>query len=253
MNTGISAINEAVKEASAFTHPLFNELGKVIVGQNYFFDEPELKLTAVRRHFNWVARRAGVYALGFLDIAVVDERLTLEPLKIAIHMHGAMLAIDNSFRAKKAEKLASPLLKPRNECGLKVVDITSKKKDWGPSLTRGNVARLGYYTSKMSCGIDVLFTKWGKRRTKTTLHGWKLVHALRQIECYSHCDALATSCGRGKVGSALRRRWKALTLRLLKFHGAARGLAIDHAQLERSWAAIWSELGEEGMRAARVL
>src|SRR3954465_12807435 len=35
MNTGINAINEAVKEASAFTHPLFNELSKVIVGQNY--------------------------------------------------------------------------------------------------------------------------------------------------------------------------------------------------------------------------
>jgi len=35
MSTGINAINEAVKEASAFTHPLFNELGKVIVGQHY--------------------------------------------------------------------------------------------------------------------------------------------------------------------------------------------------------------------------
>ena len=35
MSTGINAINEAVKEASAFTHPLFNELGKVIVGQQY--------------------------------------------------------------------------------------------------------------------------------------------------------------------------------------------------------------------------
>src|ERR1035437_1612560 len=33
MNTGISAINDAVKEAGAFTRPLFNELGKVIVGQ----------------------------------------------------------------------------------------------------------------------------------------------------------------------------------------------------------------------------
>ena len=28
MNTGISAINDAVKEAGAFTHPLFNELAK---------------------------------------------------------------------------------------------------------------------------------------------------------------------------------------------------------------------------------
>jgi len=33
MNTGISAINDAVKEASAFTRPLFNEISKVIVGR----------------------------------------------------------------------------------------------------------------------------------------------------------------------------------------------------------------------------
>ena len=39
MSTGINAINEAVKEASAFTHPLFNELGKVIVGQEDVVEE----------------------------------------------------------------------------------------------------------------------------------------------------------------------------------------------------------------------
>ncbi|HZI31507.1 MAG TPA: MoxR family ATPase, partial [Candidatus Binatia bacterium] len=39
MSTGINAINEAVKEASAFTHPLFNELGKVIVGQKRVIEE----------------------------------------------------------------------------------------------------------------------------------------------------------------------------------------------------------------------
>src|ERR1700733_10181782 len=46
MNTGISAINEAVKEASAFTHPLFNELGKVIVGQNYLTERLVIGLLA---------------------------------------------------------------------------------------------------------------------------------------------------------------------------------------------------------------
>ena len=35
---GNLAINEAVKDASAFTHPLFDELGKVIVGQNYLIE-----------------------------------------------------------------------------------------------------------------------------------------------------------------------------------------------------------------------
>src|SRR5580700_10232054 len=46
MNTGISAINEAVKEAGAFTHPLFNELGKVIVGQNYLTERLVVGLLA---------------------------------------------------------------------------------------------------------------------------------------------------------------------------------------------------------------
>ena len=46
MNTGISAINEAVKEAGAFTRPLFNELGKVIVGQNYLTERLVIGLLA---------------------------------------------------------------------------------------------------------------------------------------------------------------------------------------------------------------
>src|SRR5580658_7414850 len=46
MNTGISAINEAVKETGAFTHPLFNELGKVIIGQSYLTERLVIGLLA---------------------------------------------------------------------------------------------------------------------------------------------------------------------------------------------------------------
>src|SRR6187549_1992047 len=46
MSTGINAINEAVKEASAFTHPLFNELGKVIIGQHYLTERLVIGLLA---------------------------------------------------------------------------------------------------------------------------------------------------------------------------------------------------------------
>jgi len=46
MSTGISAINEAVKEASAFTQPLFNELGKVIIGQSYLTERLVIGLLA---------------------------------------------------------------------------------------------------------------------------------------------------------------------------------------------------------------
>ena len=46
MSTGINAINEAVKEASAFTRPLFNELGKVIIGQSYLTERLVIGLLA---------------------------------------------------------------------------------------------------------------------------------------------------------------------------------------------------------------
>ncbi len=46
MNTGINAINQAVQEAGAFTRPLFNELGKVIVGQTYLVERLVIGLLA---------------------------------------------------------------------------------------------------------------------------------------------------------------------------------------------------------------
>lgn len=46
MNTGIAAINEAVREASAFVRPLFNEIGKVIVGQTYLIERLVIGLLA---------------------------------------------------------------------------------------------------------------------------------------------------------------------------------------------------------------
>ncbi|MCX8090881.1 MAG: MoxR family ATPase [Verrucomicrobiae bacterium] len=46
MNTGIHAINEAVKEAGAFLRPLFTELEKVIVGQKYLTERLVIGLLA---------------------------------------------------------------------------------------------------------------------------------------------------------------------------------------------------------------
>ena len=46
MNTGISAINEAVQESGAFVRPLFSELGKVIVGQTYLVERLVIGLLA---------------------------------------------------------------------------------------------------------------------------------------------------------------------------------------------------------------
>ena len=46
MNTGISAINDEVQRASAFVRPLFNEIGKVVIGQNYLVERLAIGLLA---------------------------------------------------------------------------------------------------------------------------------------------------------------------------------------------------------------
>src|SRR5438067_1036611 len=46
MNTGLSALNEAVQQAGAFVRPLFAEIGKVIVGQTYLVERLVIGLLA---------------------------------------------------------------------------------------------------------------------------------------------------------------------------------------------------------------
>src|SRR5579872_851354 len=45
-NTGLSAINNAVQESSSFVRPLFNEIGKVIIGQSYLVERLTIGLLA---------------------------------------------------------------------------------------------------------------------------------------------------------------------------------------------------------------
>jgi MoxR-like ATPase len=46
MQTGITAINEEVQQASAFVRPLFAEIGKVIIGQSYLVERLTIGLLA---------------------------------------------------------------------------------------------------------------------------------------------------------------------------------------------------------------
>src|SRR5881397_1118755 len=46
MNTGLTAINDEVQKASAFVRPLFSEIGKVVIGQNYLVERLVVGLLA---------------------------------------------------------------------------------------------------------------------------------------------------------------------------------------------------------------
>jgi MoxR-like ATPase len=46
MNTGIAAINEEVQRSSAFLHPLFSEINKIVIGQKYLVERLVIGLLA---------------------------------------------------------------------------------------------------------------------------------------------------------------------------------------------------------------
>jgi hypothetical protein len=207
-------------------------------------DGPKSAIVAVGRHFDQAVRGAGVGALGFLDIAFVDNSRTLAPPKLALHMHAAIRAPDNMFRVKAAETAASPSQNRRNSFGLVIVKITARKRDWGKRLTRENVAGLGYYVAKITCGICRIEDHGQRSRSRTLLQGWTWKQALRQLEWYSYADLLVTTRGVG-AGVALRKQWKALLLRLLKLSSGARGQAINSNRLDREWNRIWADLSSE--------
>jgi MoxR-like ATPase len=46
MNTGLTQVNETVREASSFVRPLLNELGKVVIGQSYLVERLIIGLLA---------------------------------------------------------------------------------------------------------------------------------------------------------------------------------------------------------------
>ena len=46
MNAGIAAINNEVAKASAFVRPLFNEIGRVVIGQSYLLERLTIGLLA---------------------------------------------------------------------------------------------------------------------------------------------------------------------------------------------------------------
>lgn len=166
-------------------------------------------------------------------------------------MHGAARGTKPWFKVKNAQRAASPK-QPRNKLGLKVFKISSRRRDWGPALKRRHVALLGYYISKRSCGRKIIYLHNGKATTRTTLSRWSVIEALRQLECYSHCNVLETTRGVGE-GKHWRSHWKQVLLRLLNYRAPLRGQKIDHQQLTRHWQHVWDELGLPNMCALQVL
>src|SRR3984957_1953698 len=115
MNTGISAINNAVQEASAFTRPLFNEIGKVIIGQSYLVERLTIGLLAnghvLLEGVPGLAKTLSVKSLAAC-LSVKFSRLQFTPDMLPADVIGTQIYNPQSggFTTRRGPVFANPVL-----------------------------------------------------------------------------------------------------------------------------------------------
>lgn len=206
------------------------------------YAQAEIRLAAVTGHFDRAMRSAGMEGIGFLDIGLFHRTHGTPPEAAAFHLHGFARAQDASFRVKLAENMANPSRFKRNSLGGKIVRITFKGANTGRSLSRKEVAQLGYYTSKISCGLNTPVETEGARWNDKSMQDWDTFEALRQLEFYSRFDAMQVVRGVGKLGKELRREWKELLRQALGVEALPWGPKLDHEALMAGWCKLYEEL-----------
>jgi MoxR-like ATPase len=144
MNTGINAINEAVKEASAFTHPLFTELGKVVVGQHYLTERLVIGLLAnghvLLEGVPGLAKTLSVKSLA-ATLSVKFSRLQFTPDMLPADVIGTQIYNPQSggFSTRKGPVFANLILADEiNRAPAKVQSalLEAMQENRSPSATR---------------------------------------------------------------------------------------------------------------------
>src|SRR6058998_2903826 len=115
MNTGISAINAEVQQASAFVPPLLNEINKVVVGQKYLVERLIIGLLAdghvLLEGVPGLAKTLSVKTLS-AAIQTSFHRIQFTPDLLPADVVGTLIynPKDGEFRIKKGPVFANLIL-----------------------------------------------------------------------------------------------------------------------------------------------
>lgn len=203
-------------------------------------------LPQLRGFADRAARKLELNALFTFDIALFCPSRGAAVDTVAQHVQGTVWSQRARFQpCKQANRIhdAKGLL---NTLAAPIAVIKTRGSSSGNILGLDDVAGLGWYASKLSCGVNTCYMTKKGRRSENSHTGWEAQHALRQLELWSQMTVLDACWGVGE-GKALRMLWRARLTDLLDCALACR-LEIPQVSRSASWTQVWGELAT-GYRA----
>ena len=205
-----------------------------------------LPLKPLRGFADRAARKVNVNALYTLDLGLFCPNRGARVDIVGHHVQGTVWSRDRRFNPIREAKRIGDAFGTRNSLDAKVAVIKTRGWSSGNTLAVPDVAGLGWYASKLSCGVNTCYTSNGKPKSENSHTGWEPEHALRQLEVLSH-TCLFDACWAVGEGQDLRMLWRNRVLNLLGSTVGGRS-EIPHRSRTRKWAKVWSELNN-GYRA----
>ena len=199
-----------------------------------------LPLKQLRGFADRAARKVHSNALFTLDLGLFCPSRGAPVDVVAHHVQGTIWSRGSHFKPIKEANRIGDAFGTRNSLEAKVAVISTRGWGAGGILVVPDVAGLGWYASKLSCGVNTCYTSKGKRKSENSHTGWEPEHALRQLEVLSHV-CLFDACWAVGEGQELRMLWRNRVLNLLGSTIGGRS-EIPHHSRTQKWAQVWSEL-----------
>lgn len=203
-------------------------------------------LPQLRGFADRTARKLQLSALFTFDIALFCPSRSADVDTVAQHIQGTVWSQNTRFQPSKQAKRIGDACGQSNTLAAPIGVIKTRGASSGNTLGLDDFAGLGWYASKLSCGVNTCYMTKKGRRSENSHTGWQAKHALRQLELWSHMSVLDACWGVGH-GKTLRMLWRERLTRLLECPLGCR-LEISHGPRTASWVQVWRELGT-GYRA----
>lgn len=162
---------------------------------------------------------------------------------VHIHVHAVVSLLEPSRTHGEWLETLAPKSDPLNLLGDDVINISSRGNRDRPKLSRADVAGLGWYVTKETCGANTIYQKRDGQKSESSFTDWTYAGVLRQLELWSYIDFRQACWSQGETMSKARTEYRRRTFELLDFYDLPQRSVIDTDRLYDGWSRVWSEFG----------
>ena len=157
------------------------------------------------------------------------------------HVHAVISLLEPSRSHGEWLEALTPKSEPLNLLGDGVINISSRGNRDRPKLSRADVAGLGWYVTKETCGANTVYQRRNGQKSESSFSDWSYAGVLRQLELWSYIDFRQACWSQGETMGKARTDYRRRTFELLDYYDLPKRSVIDTDRLYDGWTRVWSE------------